>query len=323
MQEGKKYVFHALKVHFPLYLLAAGSLLLSIKHRQWRWPVFLIVPLVIWFTYLGFVGGDIFPAWRRFIPALILMSLLAAHGVKLLQDTLPERLMHVQAGVVVVVLATLATLQFFDSNSTRVPLEAWVWHGKHVGKMLKQTFGEEEPLMAVDSAGCLPYWSELPALDMLGLNDYFIPRHPPKTFGEGNIGHELGHGSYVLRREPDFIIFNFPRGEKWAHFLSGKQMQQQDAFFEEYVYVRFQITEPYTFQSGLWIRRESDTIGIEREQDGSRIVVPSYLLTSFTEHTEPVVQVNGQQEPVRVFFPLMNVLVLKTLNLDQVNGGSL
>jgi hypothetical protein len=303
MNEGKTYVFNALKVNFPLYLLAAGSLLLSIKQRQWRWPVFLTVPLVTWLAYLAFVGGDIFPAWRRFIPALILMSLLAAHGVKLLQRTLPERLIRVQAGVLFVFLATLATLQFFDSNSTRVPLEAWVWNGKPVGKMLKRTFGEEEPLIAVDSAGCLPYWSELPALDMLGLNDYFIPRHPPPTFGEGNIGHELGHGPYVLRREPDFIIFNFPRGEKWARFLSGKQMQKRDEFFEKYDYVQFQITEPYTFQSGIWVRRESDRIGIERESNAAKVVVPPYLLTSLSEHAKPVVQVHGEQEPVRVFSP--------------------
>ena len=38
---------------------------------------------------------------------------------------------------------------------------------------------------------------------MLGLNDYHIPRNPPRNFGEGSIGHELGDGDYVLRREPD------------------------------------------------------------------------------------------------------------------------
>ena len=38
---------------------------------------------------------------------------------------------------------------------------------------------EEEPLFAVTAAGCLPYFSELPALDMLGLNDRHIAHHRP------------------------------------------------------------------------------------------------------------------------------------------------
>jgi hypothetical protein len=301
MQQGTRYVFQALRVHFPLYLLAAGTLLLSIKQQQWRWPVFLLVPLVVWLVYLGFVGGDIFPAWRRFVPALLLMSLMAAHGMWLLQNTLQGQWRGVQAGGVLAMVCALVMLQFFDANTTRLQKEKWVWTGKHVGQMLKQTFGSQQPLLAVDSAGCLPYWSELPALDMLGLNDYFLPRHPPPDFGEGPIGHELGNGDYVLERQPDLIIFNMPHGDKWAVFPSGRQMQQRADFFKEYSFVTFQTTRPFTVQSGIWVRRESDTIGIEREQDGSRIVVPSYLLTSYTDHAEPLVQINAQHEPVRVF----------------------
>ena len=57
--------------------------------------------------------------------------------------------------------------------------------------MLKEAFGDQQPLYAVDNAGCLPNFSGLPALDMLGLNDHYLAHHPPPNIGTGYLGHEL------------------------------------------------------------------------------------------------------------------------------------
>ena len=79
--------------------------------------------------------------------------------------------------------------QFTDLQSKRAIDEQWEWDGQVIGLLLKEAFGASQPLFAVTAAGSLPYWSELPALDMLGLNDYYLPRHPPQNFGQGWIGH--------------------------------------------------------------------------------------------------------------------------------------
>jgi len=128
--------------------------------------------------------------------------------------------------------------------------------------------------MAVDPAGCLPYWSELRAVDMLGLNDYFLPRHPPPGVGQGAIGHELGDGQYVLNRQPDLVIFLLPTGNDRGYFLSGRQMQEDPRFFREYTLVRFETSEKIV--SRIWVRRYSERIGIHALDN--QITIPAFLL---------------------------------------------
>ena len=79
-----------------------------------------------------------------------------------------------------------------------------------VGRLLGTAFAAEQPLLAVDAAGSVPYFSRLPALDMLGLSDRYLAHHRPADFGSGVLGHELGDGAYVLSREPDLVLFCHP-----------------------------------------------------------------------------------------------------------------
>ena len=69
--------------------------------------------------------------------------------------------------------------------------------------------------------GTLAYWSELPALDMLGLNDRYLATHPPADFGQGGLGHELGDADYV-----EFRAVRGPRGwvlEELRHVRRGPE----------------------------------------------------------------------------------------------------
>src|SRR5581483_8262248 len=101
--------------------------------------------------------------------------------------------------IVAAVLGT-ATPWRRDPEVQRGHDERWEWDGKVLGDLLRRAFSPSQPLMAVDTAGCLPYFSGLPSLDMLGLNDAYIAHHTPAGFGHGAIGHELGDGRYVLSR---------------------------------------------------------------------------------------------------------------------------
>jgi hypothetical protein len=130
----------------------------------------------------------------------------------------------------------------------------------------------------VDAAGALPYWSELPALDMLGLNDHYLPRHPPTDGQTIGIGHDLGDGRYVLGRSPDIVVFGIATGGERAFFRSAREMQANPRFLEEYTLVTFEGTDPYTVQGKFWVRKHSERIGIRRSAD--RLTIPGFLMNA-------------------------------------------
>ena len=166
-------------------------------------------------------------------------------------------------------------MQFRDAENRRAKNELWEWEGLPIGTTLRQAFGSQSPLLAVDAAGALPYWSELPSLDMLGLNDHHIPRHPPPDFGRGVIGHELGDPDYVWERAPDLIAFCNAKGNRTPCFFAGHDLVRRRDFRRDYQLVR--VRGPKAHPVGeIWFRREGGRLGITREAD--RLLIPGYFL---------------------------------------------
>jgi hypothetical protein len=60
--------------------------------------------------------------------------------------------------------------------------------------------------IAVDAAGQVPYFSELPAIDMFGINDLHIGRLQIATLGQGTPGHEKFDLVYVIMRQPEYVV---------------------------------------------------------------------------------------------------------------------
>jgi hypothetical protein len=153
--------------------------------------------------------------------------------------------------------------------------ERWEWAGQAVGQLLAAGYAREQPLLAADPGGCLPYFSRLAALDMLGLNDRYLATHPPPGFGAGYVGHELGDGAYVLRRQPDLVVLCRPWGSDHGCFPSGRQLLALPEFRARYVLRHFEATTPFVQPSRIWIRRDGRA-GVRRE--GDRLVIPAPLL---------------------------------------------
>jgi hypothetical protein len=61
--------------------------------------------------------------------------------------------------------------------------------------------------VAVEAAGALPYYSQRPTIDILGLNDRHIASLDVATIGQGKPGHEKIDIPYVLDRRPDIIPY--------------------------------------------------------------------------------------------------------------------
>jgi hypothetical protein len=268
LRQGLMYLRAGVEA-MPLLGLAplAGVALLWPRARA---SALLLLPsFLLWMVYTGAIGADPFPAYRFLVPAVVVACFLVLVALR----ALPGGAATVVAGLF------LAALAFFpgrhDRNVVRARLERWEWDGQKVGEFLHHAFGKERPLLAADPAGCVPYFSRLPSLDMLGLNDRFLARHPSPDLGFAMPGHELGNGPYVLSRRPDLVLFCTPLGSAVPCFRSGTELLQDAWFRQSYRLVRLETLRPDPRTSLIWVRIEGK-LGVERSAD--RIRIPALVL---------------------------------------------
>lgn len=274
------------------------AMLLHAKSTRPR-AVLLSITMFAWLAYMAFVGGDYCPAWRHIVPVAALLALTLQEGVCYLQERFRTRAAKIAiAALLAIMLPGFIYHQFVDEQNRLAKTERWEWHGRVIGLMLREAFADEQPLFAVTAAGCLPYYSKLPSLDMLGLNDYYIPRHPPTIKGKryaggGPLGHELGHGLYVLTRKPDLISFCAPKGSERACYLSGRQMELFEEFHANYTLVQFLGRDPYEYGALIWVRKFSEKIGIRQSQYS--VEIPAFLMN---ENRDTYAYLNDAKELV-------------------------
>jgi arabinofuranosyltransferase len=274
---GWDYLASGFWALFPMSAIALASLalLVAIPTSRNR-GIVLTAIAVVWSVYVVFVGGDIFPAYRHLTALIVVLAFALAEAAWLLTAALRAR-RFVLAGVSVIVLAAFIPYvrgQGEDKWIKRAMTERWEWEARDLALLLKEVFGKEQPVIAVTAAGSLPYWSELPALDMMGLNDYYLPRHRPADFGKGMVGHELGDGQYVLDQKPDIIIFDV--GAPNPSWRTGDQLKALPDFGDRYSPVRVR-SEPSGVTAVLFVAKDSSRIGIKRTNE--RIEIPGFLFT--------------------------------------------
>jgi arabinofuranosyltransferase len=276
LQQG---LSHVRQGFLPLAVLG-GAAFVAIAYCLENAPrLRLVVPVFVaagWSAYLAVVGGDIFPGWRQLLFVTAPLALLVADGAEQVMLGASGWRGPLLSVVWFVAVTAHVNLQFSDAENRRAKNELWEWDGLPVGLALKRAFGEKKPVLAVDAAGALPYWSELPALDMLGLNDRYIPRHPPQGFGRGVIGHELGDPAYVWRRSPDLIAFCGSRGNVEPCFVSGKGIFARPDFSSTYQHVLFRVDDGRV-TADLYVKREGGRLGVTRNDHV--ITIPGYLFT--------------------------------------------
>jgi arabinofuranosyltransferase len=271
---GLEYVFGALFFMLPFSIFAFKQLFSS-KWKSNPSYLYILIFLMLYFPYLIFIGGDIFPAYRHMgvvVVAFIWLILDSNHQIMSFLSRI-ERFSGKAIKPVLISCFVLLFigLQFVNTPSRRAKHERWEWIGKELGINLKQAFADAQPLVAVTAAGCIPYWSELPALDMLGLNDKHIAKNRPVDVGDGMLGHELGDAEYVLSRKPDLIIFNIGT---YPTFRTGRELEQIEKFHAEYKPISIYLQES-DFHSKVYIRLNSSKVGIIRNDD--EITIPGYL----------------------------------------------
>lgn len=297
---GLLYMWRSLLSLNPFSFIALIFMVLLMFSRHTR-PKALLLSITTgaWLAYMVFIGGDYAPAWRHIVPVVALLAVALGEGVFYLWERFRRRTARIAiAAVLAIMLPGFIYNQFTNENNMMAKKELWPWDDRVIGIMLREAFEYDQPLFAMTAAGCLPYFSKLPSLDMLGLNDYYIPRHPPtikgkRSTGGGPLGHELGHGLYVLSRKPDLVSFCGPKGSERACYRSGKHMELYPEFHANYTPVNFLGRDPYEFNALIWVRKYSENIGIR--QSAYTVEVPAFLMN---ENRDTYAYLNEQKQLV-------------------------
>jgi hypothetical protein len=282
---GLRYEVYGVRSEFVFLLLALiGCVALWIAGKR-KQVIFLGTVSVGWLLYILIIGGDIFPSYRHFVPAMALMAFLIA-GCGLLTLGAPFRFSRVRVALFLLLTLLVLTSDLFS------PLETWEREGKEIGVFLHTAFGAQRPLLGSDAAGVVPYFAHMNVIDPLGLNDYHIARHTMADRGKGFVGHELGDGSYVLDHKPDLLLLS--NYESAAVFPADTQLLADPRFASHYQLIRIDVGPPSPFRAGIYIRRIDSRLGIQSA--GDQETVPAYLAT--IENANSVQLIDGRAQLV-------------------------
>lgn len=280
LRGGVDYVLSGLETEWLLVGAAAVGLALAfVVPRTRRWAATLLVVSLGWLAYVVAIGGDHFPAWRHLLPFDLLAAALVALGASAAQSRWKAARFVTPVVLVgcAVAVPSYEHTQWAHKDVDVARRVRWQWEGMAVGRTLGEAFAREQPLYAVTSAGCLPFASRLPALDLLGLNDRHIARTPGSEHYP--LAHDHGDGQYVLQRAPDLVTFGMPRGDR-PIFKSGDEMAADPSFARDYTKVRFQVLEPMALTSSTYVRVRG-RVGVRPDGQGG-LLLPTYLFSGVT-----------------------------------------
>jgi hypothetical protein len=161
-----------------------------------------------WLAVVIVLGGDNQPMYRFFVPLIGLYAVLLGWGMQGWVQWVGARRWAVAAAAPVLAIALAYSMRpAFHGDQYEFVLqhsrEVAAW--QQIGLWFRQR-AEPDQLLAVLPAGAMPYFSELPALDMLGLNDAHIAHREMPGMGSGPVGHEKYDANYVLGRAPTYIV---------------------------------------------------------------------------------------------------------------------
>ncbi|MCK5841091.1 MAG: hypothetical protein KAH31_02905, partial [Candidatus Sabulitectum sp.] len=139
---GVKYLIRGIFVLFPLSLFSVFATFKAVRKRHFR----TLLPAAMalsWMMYLVLIGGDIFPAYRHFVPLVVLFTWICIEELPEIRRTFKSVVLFA------VILFLFAVLQYTDSRNRDAREELWEWDGQVTALVLKEAFAEQQPLLAV------------------------------------------------------------------------------------------------------------------------------------------------------------------------------
>ena len=226
--------------------------------------------------YVILVGGDVLRADRFFLPVLPFGYLAATFALARLDQAMARS--RLRKAVVVSLVAAFAVATFtvpraslLSTRRAEISL-----YNKMVtyARAITGAFGREFTLAAT-TIGAIAYVTDVTVIDMLGLTDRHIAKHPEVVPGLASTWRERSFNTtYLLSREPDVILFSTGMrpsapAEK-ALFLASKFRQNYyPYYFAEMSGVVFKRKGPYSGENVIFPNPEFVTLYAEAVRWGS------------------------------------------------------
>lgn len=229
---GKIYLIRNGLRYWPVVLLFGIFFILLIWKRNFS-TIKLLLPLLsmtaVWGVYVWMVGGDNLVGGRMLIPVL---PLLFSGLVLMIKHALPR---YGWALGIITLAAIVTFYGYTQDDFVSAHTDRWRRNfpiRQAAGLYLKENF-PKDTLVAVNPAGIIPYYSELPTIDMLGLNDPYISHYGNRDYSL-DYGHQAGDGKYVLSRKPDVILFGGGVSQTPGDLVSDREIAQDPDFITLY-----------------------------------------------------------------------------------------
>ena len=193
LRRGLVYAWFFYISYGLLPLLAFCLFKVRLLRQQSIFLLIMLACVMLWTLYVIKVSGD-FMEFRFFIPILPFMYILVVMALSLLavwRRVLISGLLLILSLIHGLTFVGAYEIESIGSLRDNVLETQRNWSG--AGRALHRVFGKlsDQPKIAVTAAGAIPYYSGLPTLDMLGLNDAWIARHGIV------IGSRPGHTRYT------------------------------------------------------------------------------------------------------------------------------
>ena len=205
--------YYAKVDHFGLSLLIRGAryyLLFGLPNFLLFVPVIFVFlkpnPKTVYICSLALVyclsvaleGGDHYAASRLFVPVVPLLALLWCHS-----ETIRTGISPAITTALMVLITFLGG--FFFRGHEAFETAAGGPRARSIATWLTAHV-PSNTLIATMSVGVVPYYSNLPTLDLLGLVDSHIS-HSGVPQKRGKSGHEKFDNDYVMKRRPGVFLF--------------------------------------------------------------------------------------------------------------------
>jgi len=168
--------------------------------------------LMIWIYSAAVIllGGDVLLGHRFLLPVLPFLYLAAGWGLFRLSGLFPPG--PLRRGLPALALAALLAVTFFLPRPWLLTVRRAEFG---LGRKMAVTAAEMDALfhgpytMAASTIGALSYYSRATVIDLLGLTDPVIAKHPEFIPGIASPWKEKNYNAgYVLSRDPEVIIFS-------------------------------------------------------------------------------------------------------------------
>jgi hypothetical protein len=254
---GGGYLYHALRgLHYLLqFTIQGGALIivLIIAAALLRFDRPLVKHALAgsgaYIAIIVIAGGDWMPQLRFFAPILPWLFMLAALGLDSLGhlgQASPSP--HIRIFVILTALLIVGLNMGGSINEQELERNVRIFNEPSVGGHIVAAWLRDHATpgdsLALVDAGVLAYETDLRIIDMIGLNDPYIARLPPRLPNGIAFGYGFGKWDtdYVLAQKPTFVQVHLPRadwesGNLRTGWIGTDELINDARFLADYDYV--------------------------------------------------------------------------------------